>query len=79
MQNYINKLYTGVLAILLTIIGFFLIATYNKINDTNVMVYQLQIELAKIREHETQFMTYQATSSLIDQKIEQYHKELKRY
>jgi hypothetical protein len=79
MQNYINKLYAGVLAILLTIIGFFLIATYNKINDTNVMVYQLQIELAKIREHETQFMTYQSTSALIDKKIEQYHKESKKF
>ena len=79
MQTYINKLYAGILAILLTIIGFFLMATYNKINDTNVMVYQLQIELTKIREHETQFMTYQETSSLIDRKIEQYHKESKKY
>lgn len=79
MQNYINKLYASIFAVLLTIIGFFLIATYNKINDTNIMVYQLQVELAKIREHENQFMTYQATSALIDKKIEQYHKETKNY
>ena len=71
-----NRLYNCVLGILLTIIGFFLIATYNKITDTNLMVYQLQVELAAIREHESQFMNYQDVSNLIDKKILQYHKEI---
>lgn len=75
MEKYINKIYCSLLAILLTIIGFFLVATYNKITDTNTMVYQLQIELAAIREKEAHFLTYQEVSVLIDKKIEQYHKK----
>jgi hypothetical protein len=78
MQNFINKIYAGVLAILLAIISFFLIATYNKINDTNVMVYKLQIELAQIREKESHFMNYMQVCQIVDKKIEQYHKELKK-
>lgn len=78
MIQYLNKVYAGLIAILLTVIGFFLIATYNKINDTNVMVYKLQVELAAIREHESLFMTYQSTAALIDKKIEQFHRDLKK-
>jgi hypothetical protein len=74
MEKYINKIYCSLLALLLTIIGFFLVATYNKITDTNTMVYQLQIELAQMREKEAHFLTYQEVSMLIDRKIEQYHK-----
>lgn len=73
MEKYINKIYCSLLAILLTIIGFFLIATYNKINDTNAAVHALQIELAAMREKETHFLTFQEVSALIDRKIEQYH------
>lgn len=75
MEKYINKIYASLLALLLTIIGFFLVATYNKITDTNAMVYQLQIELAQMREKEAHFLTYQEVSTLIDRKIEQYHKD----
>ena len=78
MEKYINKIYCSLLAILLTIIGFFLIATYDKINDTNALVQQLQIELAAMREKETHFLTYQEVSSLIDKKIEQYHEKTKK-
>ena len=73
MTSHINKVYAGLIAILLTIIGFFLVATYNKISDTNAMVYQLQIELAQMREKESHFLTYQDVATLIDQKIDQYH------
>lgn len=75
MQNTFLKVYTVFIGILLTVIGFFLSATYSKINETNVMVYHLQIELAAIRAHESQFMTYQETAALIDKKILQYHRE----
>lgn len=75
IQNYLNKLYIGMITLLLAIIGFFLAATYNKITETNAMVYGLKIELASIREHQSQFMTYQATANLIDKKITQYHKD----
>lgn len=78
MEKYINKIYCSLLAILLTIIGFFLIATYDKINDTNALVQQLQIELAAMREKETHFLTYQEVSALIDKKIEQYHEKTKK-
>ena len=49
MQTYINKLYAGILAILLTIIGFFLMATYNKIEYTNYL-YDNPIHLANTDE-----------------------------
>ena len=77
MTSHINKVYAGLIAILLTIIGFFLVATYNKISDTNAMVYQLQIELAQMREKESHFLTYQDVATLIDQKIDQYHNKEK--
>ena len=54
----INKIYASLLAILLTIIGFFLVATYNKISETNTRVYELQVKLAEISEKEKHFMTY---------------------
>lgn len=75
MQTVLNKAYMTLIGVLLSIIGFFLIATYQKINETNVMVYQLQIELAAIRANERTFMTYSATAALIDKKISQYHKD----
>lgn len=75
MQNTLNKLYIGVITVLLAIISFFLIATYNKIIDTNLRVYELQTEIAKIREHENFYMTYESTAALIDKKIAAYHKE----
>lgn len=77
MEKYINKIYAALLGILLTVIGFFLIATYNKITDTNTMVYQLQIELAQMREKEAHFLTYQEVSQLIDTKIQNYLKNSK--
>lgn len=73
MVNYINKIYAGLIAILLTIIGFFLIATYNKISETNARVYELQIELAAMREKESHFLDYKAVVALIEEKIEKYH------
>lgn len=73
MERFINKVYYSLLAILLTIIGFFLVATYNKISDTNTMVYQLQIELAAMREKEAHFLTYQEVADLIDSKISKFH------
>lgn len=73
MTSVINKIYAGLIAILLTIVGFFLMATYNKISETNAMVYKLQIELAQMREKESHFLTYQETAALIDKKILQYH------
>lgn len=76
IQHLTEKLYTGLLAILLTVIGFFLVATYNKISETNAMVYKLQIELASIKEHSSQFMNFQQTDALIDKKILQYHKDV---
>ena len=72
MEKIINKFYYSLLAILLTVIGFFLIATYNKIADTNAMVYQLQIELAAMREKEAH-LTYQEVVNLIDSKISKFH------
>lgn len=75
MEKYINKIYASLLALLLTVIGFFLIATYNKITDTNAMVYQLQIELARMREKEAHFLTYPEVAAIIDKKIEQYHRD----
>lgn len=75
MEKFINKIYCSLLAILLTVIGFFLVATYNKITDTNAMVHALQIELAAMREKEAHFLNYQEVSALIDKKIEQYHKK----
>lgn len=75
MINYLNKIYAGLIAVLLTIIGFFLMATYNKISDTNTRVYELQIELSAMREKESHFMDYESTSQLIDRKIRQYHEE----
>lgn len=50
-------------------------ATYNKIDDTNVMVYRLQIELASMREKESHFLNYQEVAQLIDKKIAIYHKD----
>jgi hypothetical protein len=73
MEKIINKFYYSLLAILLTVIGFFLVATYNKIADTNAMVYQLQIELAAMREKEAHFLTYQEVVNLIDSKISKFH------
>lgn len=73
MINYLNKIYAGLIAVLLTIIGFFLVATYNKISDTNIKVYELQIELSAMREKESHFMDYESTSQLIDRKIQSYH------
>lgn len=75
MERHINKLYAGLIAILLTIIGFFLSATYSKISQTNQRVYELQVQLASILEKEKHFMTYQDTAALIDKKITQYHRE----
>lgn len=75
MERHINKLYAGLIAILLTIIGFFLSATYSKISQTNQRVYELQVQLASILQKEKHFMTYQDTAALIDRKIEQYHHE----
>lgn len=75
MEKYINKIYAGLIAILLTVISFFLMGTYNKINVTNALVQQLQVELAGMREKESHFLTYQETSQLIDRKIQQYHRE----
>lgn len=77
MQNYINKVYAGLIAILLTVIGFFLAATYSKISETNALVHQLQVELASMREKENHFMTYKATAALIDRKIQAWHREVK--
>lgn len=75
MERHINKAYAGLIAVLLTIIGFFLSATYSKISQTNERVYELQVQLASILQKEKHFMTYQDTSALIDRKIEQYHHE----
>lgn len=75
MEKYINKIYASLIAILLTVISFFLMGTYNKINVTNALVQQLQVELAGMREKESHFLTYQETSQLIDRKIQQYHRE----
>ena len=75
LQKISEKMYIGLLAILLSIISFFLIATYNKINETNAMVYKLQVELAQMREKESHFMNYMQVCQIIDQKIAQYHKE----
>jgi YbbR domain-containing protein len=75
MEKNLNKLFVSVIAVLLAIISFFLIATYNKISDTNVRVYELQTELAKIRTQELFYMTYESTSALIDKKIAAYHKD----
>lgn len=74
MTNYINKIYAALIALLLTIIGFFLVATYNKISETNVIVYELQVELAGMREKESHFMEYKDVANLIDEKINQYHR-----
>lgn len=79
MQHVLEKIYPGLISILLAIIGFFLIATYNKILDTNLRVYELQTEVAKIREHENFYMTYESTAALIDKKIAAYHKERIKY
>ena len=75
MEKHINKVYAGLIAVLLTIISFFLSATYSKITQTNERVYELQVQLASILQKEKHFMTYQDTSALIDKKIEQYHHE----
>lgn len=75
MEKSLNKLFVSVIAVLLAIISFFLIATYNKILDTNLRVYELQTEVAKIREHENFYMTYESTAALIDKKIAAYHKD----
>lgn len=75
MEKYINKIYAAVIAILLTIISFFLSATYTKINETNTLVHQLQIELSAMREKEKYFLSYREASQLIDKKIIDYHKE----
>lgn len=72
----LNALYMGLLGVLLTIIGYFLAATYQKISDTNVRIYQIQAELAQIRERQRHFMNYQEVSSLVDKKINQYHREI---
>ena len=73
MEKYINKVYASLIAILLAIISFFLMGTYNKINATNALVQQLQVDLAGMREKESHFLTYQECSNLIDKKIDLYH------
>lgn len=73
MEKITTRLMLGLIAILLTVIGFFLTATYNKISQTNERVYELQVQLASIIQKEKHFMTYQDTAALIDQKITQYH------
>lgn len=75
MQQYINKIYAGLIALLLTIIGFFLSATYSKISETNALVHQLQVELSAMREKENHFMTYSAVAALIDKKIADWHRQ----
>lgn len=64
----------GLIAVLLTIIGFFLSATYTKISETNALVHKLQIELSAMREKENHFMTYSDTAALIDRKIQAWHR-----
>lgn len=75
MEKFINKVYVAVITILLTIIGFFLVATYTKISETNTLVHQLQVELSAMREKEKFFLSYQEVSQLIDKKICDYHRE----
>ena len=75
LEKHINKIIGALIALLLAIIGFFLMATYNKINDTNVMVHKLQVELAAMREKESHFLNYKEVAQLIDKKIAAYHKE----
>lgn len=73
MEKYINKIYAILIGLLLTVIGFFLTATFVKINETNESVYAIRAELAAMRERESHFMTYPDTAQLIDRKINQYH------
>lgn len=75
MEKFINKVYVTVITILLTIIGFFLVATYTKISETNTLVHQLQVELSAMREKEKFFLSYQEVAQLIDKKICDYHRE----
>lgn len=75
MENFINKVYVTVISVLLAIIGFFLMATYTKITETNTLVHQLQVELSAMREKEKYFLSYQEVSQLIDKKICDYHRE----
>ena len=74
MQSWVLKMYAALIGILLTVISFFLVMTYNKIEATNLIALELRIELAKIQEQTTRFMTYEDVSILIDKKIEAYHK-----
>jgi len=67
-------MYAALIGILLTVISFFLVMTYNKIEATNLIALELRIELAKIQEQTTRFMTYEDVSILIDKKIDAYHK-----
>jgi|GEM_PF-5864017 len=74
MQNWFIRMYAALIGILLTVISFFLVMTYNKIEATNLIALELRIELAKIQEQTTRFMTYEDVSILIDKKIDAYHK-----
>lgn len=74
MQSWVLKMYAALIGILLTVISFFLVMTYNKIEATNLIALELRIELAKIQEQTTRFMTYEDVSILIDKKIDAYHK-----
>lgn len=78
MEKLTTKLLLGLIAVLLTVIGFFLSATYNKIVDTNEKIYELQVQLAAITEKEKHFMTYSDVSALIDTKIAQYHHKISK-
>lgn len=75
MEKVTTKLLLSLIAVLLTVIGFFLSATYSKIVDTNQKIYQLQVQLASITQKQKHFMTYSDVSQLVDKKIAQYHHE----
>ena len=73
MESHINKFMYSLIAVLLTIIGFFLCATYTKINETNERVHSLQVQLAEMNEKEKHFITHAECVELIDKKLARYH------